>query len=137
MFKGYFTEKFFEIAPVHCATSLISGVRSVKFSFGWNQALSARLDVSSAAFSGLCYGFVTGGHSRGRPVTVKLALLQDCRQWRRDESKNSRASGGSSLHAFFAFLLTFMQKCVSALTPPPVEQLGTTPTLKTCNSLTY
>lgn len=38
VFKGCFTEKFYEIAPVHCAEGPISGVRSVKFIFGWNQA---------------------------------------------------------------------------------------------------
>lgn len=123
VFKGYFTDKFYKIAPAHCAKSPISGVHSVKFSFGWNQALSARLDVSSAAFSGLCYRFVTGGRCRERPVAVKLALLQSCQQWRRDESKNSRASRGSSFHAFSAFLLTFMRNLVSAPMFPLVEQL--------------
>lgn len=38
VFKGYFTEKIYGIAPVHCAEGPISGVRSVKFIFGWNQA---------------------------------------------------------------------------------------------------
>lgn len=84
----------------------------MKFSFCWNQALSVRLGVSSTVFSSvqfsLCYRFVTGAHNTGQPVAIKLALPQNCRQWRRDESKNSHESRVFSFHAFSAFSLTLI-----------------------------